>query len=257
MEHSGGGYPRKYLHKPDLKWVSAHYDRKVAGLEKVTRTIAERRASGKLGLTLYNTGIDTALTAAQFAWALEKPPSVAADYLISGGGWVTEALQYYMALSIGQAEAWLAVSIVAGGKPATSVAKDFTTLRNSADEPLARNFLDALGGLAEGDRRAALSAAEAMDSAGAKTPQDIRDYFDGLSDMIGAAAARNQSCFDQAASIRIGALVRAFGRSIEQRRNSYGLLDIRGAAVAALAFRDGLRVPNDYAYLGAELIENG
>ena len=249
---------RTYLHKPDLDWVRARYDRAVDRLEKVMRTVERRRASGTVDVTLYNTAIETALTVAQFAWALEEPPHVVRGHLNVAGAWVNEAVEQGVALRLGQAEAWLEVSILGGARPATSVAEDPEALRNS-DEAVIREFLVALARLAEGDRAAAARAAEAMGAAAASTsasPEAVA-YFEGLGDLIRAVAARDQREFDLAANARVDALVREFGRSIEQRRHRCGLLDPRGAAVATLASREGLRVPSESAYLGAELIETG
>jgi hypothetical protein len=247
---------RTYLHDPDLRWVRARYDRAVARLDRVTLTIDRRRDSGSVGVTLYNTAIEIALTVAQFAWALEEPSHVVRDSLDVAGRWVNEAVEQGVELRLGQAETWLEISILSGARVVTSVADGPEALRNG-DEAVVREFVVALARLADGDREAAAHRADAMNGAAASTdgsPETVA-YFEGLGDLIRAVAARDQRQFERASTARVDALVREFGRSIEQRRHRYGLLDPRGAAVTALAWRDGLRIPGEYAYLGAELIE--
>jgi hypothetical protein len=89
----------------------------------------------------------------------------------------------------------------------------------------------------------------------AGTPPDTLEVYGGLDRLIAAAAARDQAAWDEAGRNRAAILARANGRSIEGRRNQYGMLDLPGTGIAALAHARRLHLTPDDGYVGTELIE--
>lgn len=245
---------RRYDHKPDEAFMVRRYERQREGVERVRRTV-ER--DGRRGyLDIFDVAIDTAVGAAQYGWALGEPIETLRAWLAEAAAWAAEALDRGQVLDGRRAE-WAHVAALLAGDDgvAKRVAAGVPEGGFDDDVPVAREYLDGLARLVRGDDdwagAAAAAMAEAARSPGAH-PETV-DAFESLDDLLGAVAASDQGAFDAAVAARTASLVRQFGRSVENRRHRDGGLDRRGAALAALAARRRLAMP-DNDYLATELV---
>lgn len=250
---------RRYEHQPDEAWIEQQFARKRRLLETVERTV-ERSGREAGRLSVFDTAIVTAVDAVSLGWAMGEPVAALRPWLSQASAWTGEALERGRVLDGGLAERWLAVALLAGNWELAERIARFVPDQVEGwaqREPLAREYVVALSRLTRGDQRGAAAAATAMaEAADAINASPVAiEYYDGLAPLASAVAETDQVAFDRGVRARTDAVVRHHGRSVEGRRDSLALLDLRAAALAALAYRSGLRLPPDNAYLGTELIQ--
>lgn len=249
---------RPFRHNPDQAWIERQFEEEKLGVRTVTVTVERSRASGRL--TIFSVAVQTALDAARFGWALGAPVDALRPWLVQAGDWAGEAIERGLVLDGALAQKWLAVALVAGDSPlAERIARMVPDQveGQARRDPVAREFLIALSALTTGDLDAAAAAAAAANEAAqgpGASPETVEAY-EGLADLAAAVASSDQGAFDRALAGRTEAVVRQLKRSAEARRNREGLLDLRAAAVAAIAHRVGLKLPADNSYIGTELIQ--
>lgn len=250
---------RRYQHKPDRAWIERSFVSEKEDIDVVTETV-QRSGRGAGRLLVFDTAVDTVLDAARLGWALGEPVDVVRPWFVQASIWVGEAVERGRALDGNLAERWLAVALVAcnwgvAEQVAGRVPDHIEGL--AGHEPLAREFLVALSGLAAGESPRVAQAATAMGEAsqGPSSSPVTNEGYEGLAALAAAVAMNDQASFDVAVRARTAAMVRRCKRSVEGRRHPECLLDLRGAAIAAVAHRAGLQLPRDNAYLGTELLQ--
>jgi len=251
---------RNYDHAPDTDIAAERYRRFLDRLPRLSATIARVVPKGDLGV--YDVAVNRALDAARYGWALGEPVEGVAALFRRAAGWVAEGLDRGRTLDALIVERWLGIAMVVGdlelaARIAGAVPKGVAGLD---EEPAVwQSFLVGLSGLAREDAAATAQAAGEMTTwlGSAETSPEAAEAYEVLDRLLAATAEVDQAGFDTAAAARSSAVARDYGRSIEQRRNPNGLLDLPGAAVAAAAHRAGLTLPAGNAYLGTELIESG
>lgn len=245
---------RRYDHKPDEAWIFRAYDSDRSGIERVRRTVERSGRQGRLHV--FDVAISTAVQAAQYGWALGEPVEMLAEWLAEAAAWADEALERGQVLDARRAEWGLVAALLAADDGvAERVAAGVPEGGFDDDAAVGGEYLDGLARLIRGDDDGAGAAAAAMAEAG-RSPAarpETAEAFEHLDDLLGAVAAGDQGAFDAAVAARTASLVRQFKRSVENRRHADGVLDRRGAALAALARRRGLALP-DNDYLATELV---
>lgn len=244
---------RRYAHKPDEKWMVGEYQFQREGIERVCRTV-ERSGRQAGRLHVFDIAISTNVVAAQYGWALGEPVEVLRPWLAEAAGWADEALERGQVPDARRAEWGLVAALLAGDDGvAKAVAAGVPEGGFDGDDPVARQYLDGLARLVRGDHEGAAGAAAAMAEAAA-SPAAHPVAVEAFAHLDGAVAAGDQGAFDAAAATRTASVVRQFKRSVETRRRADGVLDRRGAVLAALAARRGMALPDD-DYLATDLVK--
>jgi hypothetical protein len=251
---------RNYDHAPDADFAAERYQQYVDRLPRMQTTIARVVPKGDVGV--YDVAVNRALDAARYGWALGKPIEDVEALHRRAASWVAEGLDRRRPLDAVIVERWLAIAMIVGDRElaeriADAIPEAVAKLeRRSA---VGQWFLIGLSALAREDTATATHSAEEMTARldSAETSPETAETNEALDRLLAATAQVDQADFDAAAAARSAALARDFGRSVEQRRDPNGLLDVQGAAVAAAAHRAGLTLPAGTAYLGSELIERG
>jgi len=251
---------RNYDHAPDTDFAGKDYRRFLDRLPRVQATIERVVPKGDVGI--YSVAVNRALDAARYGWALGEPVEDVAALLRRAAGWVAEGLDRGRTLDTLIVPRWLGIAMVVGDRElaariAGAIPEGVARLEEKS--AVGRWFLAGLAALALSRAATAAQAAGEMTTwlGSAETSPGAAEAYEALDRLLAATAEVDQAGFDTAAAARSSALARDFGRSIEQRRNPNGLLDLPGAAVAAAAHRAGLTLPAGNAYLGTELIESG
>jgi hypothetical protein len=149
---------------------------------------------------------------------------------------------------------WLAVPLVAGD---VELARRLGPLVGAIVDP-DDDYLRGLVALVADDRDAATTATAAFTArldAPSTSPGWVETY-QHLDTMLTAVATRDHPSLAAATAARDQAIIKRFGRNIESRRDTFGVLDPFGVAILRLAHVAGMTLNRDVsASLGIELIE--
>jgi len=251
---------RRYDHGVDAGWVARQATITQRLVDTSRQTLENQRAEGRLNEPMFDTAVNYAVERVQDGWALGEPVKALRERLGEAAGWAREALDWGMRLDGLEAYRWLETALLSGDSAlALEVAGRIPDEIEELDiqVPVVRDFLVALARLAERrlDDAERLSIAVAEASSGPRRSLTGVREFAGLGELVRATAMRDQAGFDDAVGIRTASVVSRYDRSEEGRRHRHGLLDLRGASVAATARALGLRLPAGHTYLATELVE--
>ena len=249
---------RRYGHEPDRAFIERSYATD-AGRLHITRDTVERVGREKGKLRVFDTAVLSVLEIVSYGWALGEPVDKLRTMLGEAAGWVGEALARSRELEGMVAQRSLVTAAIAQAWPvAEGVAATVPDGVLDFDErgPVAGGFLEGLAGLVRGDHDAAARAAARMADAATdpRVPPHELDAYAHVDEIVAAAATADEAALTAAVERRSSALAREFGASIEDRRDSHGLLDLPGTAVVACAMRSGLRPEVGTDYVAVELV---
>jgi hypothetical protein len=242
---------RRFGYEPDHAWFAEKEQFKV----RMGNKFEAKLAGGPYDSVYIPIALSGVLQRAQQWWVLGRPVEDVAAMLAKSSPFVRRSLDAgTVPVDPVGVWRWLVVPLVAGD---VELARRLGPLVGAIVDP-DDDYLRGLVALVADDRDAATTATAAFTArldAPSTSPGWVETY-QHLDTMLTAVATRDHPSLAAATAARDQAIIKRFGRNIESRRDTFGVLDPFGVAILRLAHVAGMTLNRDVsASLGIELIE--